>query len=100
MSKQDKKGKVHGKKGGLSKTKRDYGKGNTAKPEKIAKPRPASDGIRLNKYIANSGICSRREADLYIQTGQVTVNSKVVNEMGYRVKPGEDVRCHQQHQAP
>ena len=92
MSKQDKRGKDHGKKGGHSKTKRDYGKGNTAKPQKVAKPRPASDGIRLNKYIANSGICSRREADLYIQTGQVTVNSKVINEMGYRVKPGEDVR--------
>jgi len=51
-----------------------------------------SEGIRLNKYIANSGICSRREADLYIETGQVTVNNKVVNEMGYRVKPGEEVR--------
>ena len=93
MSKQDKKGKAFGKKGGHSKTNRSYGKDNAAaKSQKQATPRPASDGIRLNKYIANSGICSRREADLYIQTGQVTVNGKVVDEMGYRVKPNEDVR--------
>ena len=49
-------------------------------------------GIRLNKYIANSGICSRREADLYISTGQVTVNGKVANEMGYKVNLDDDVR--------
>lgn len=49
-------------------------------------------GIRLNKYIANSGICSRREADLYISTGQVTVNGKVINEMGYKVNLTDDVR--------
>jgi 23S rRNA pseudouridine2605 synthase len=42
--------------------------------------------IRLNKYIANAGVCSRREADMYIQVGSVTVNGKVVNEMGYKVK--------------
>tara|TARA_R110002020_G_scaffold109370_3_gene252998 strand:+ start:4084 stop:4944 length:861 start_codon:yes stop_codon:yes gene_type:complete len=51
-----------------------------------------SGGIRLNKYIANSGICSRREADLYISTGQVTVNGKVVNEMGHKVNLSDDVR--------
>ncbi|MBT0606770.1 rRNA pseudouridine synthase [Aequorivita echinoideorum] len=50
------------------------------------------DGIRLNKYIANSGICSRREADTYISTGLVTVNGKIVNEMGYKVKLEDDVR--------
>ncbi|MGB5943755.1 MAG: pseudouridine synthase [Leeuwenhoekiella sp.] len=50
------------------------------------------EGIRLNKYIANSGICSRREADLYISTGQVSVNGKVVNEMGHKVKLDDDVR--------
>ncbi|MGV6828987.1 MAG: pseudouridine synthase [Flavobacteriales bacterium] len=45
----------------------------------------SSEGIRLNKYIANSGICSRREADMYIQVGSVTVNGKIINEMGYKV---------------
>lgn len=49
-------------------------------------------GIRLNKYIANSGICSRREADMYIATGQVTVNGKVIDQMGFRVQPGDEVR--------
>ncbi|MGB3774651.1 MAG: pseudouridine synthase [Leeuwenhoekiella sp.] len=49
-------------------------------------------GIRLNKYIANSGICSRREADLYISTGQVTVNGQVVNAMGTKVNLDDDVR--------
>lgn len=53
---------------------------------------PKADGIRLNKYIANSGICSRREADMYISTGQVTVNGQVVNEMGSKVKLDDDVR--------
>ncbi|MEM7187163.1 MAG: S4 domain-containing protein [Bacteroidota bacterium] len=65
--------------------------------QKTAKP---ADGIRLNKYIANSGICSRREADLYIKTGQVTVDGKVVNEMGYRVKPGSEVRFDGQRISP
>lgn len=45
----------------------------------------AADGIRLNKYIANSGICSRREADTYIQAGLVHVNDEPVIEMGFRV---------------
>lgn len=50
------------------------------------------DEIRLNKYIANSGICSRRDADLHISTGTVTVNGTVVTEMGYKVKLDDDVR--------
>ncbi len=55
-------------------------------------PSQNKGGIRLNKYIANSGICSRREADLYISTGQVTVNGEVVNEMGFKVNLDDDVR--------
>ena len=50
------------------------------------------EGIRLNKYISNSGVCSRREADTFIATGLVTVNGKVINEMGYKVKLEDDVR--------
>ena len=50
------------------------------------------DEIRLNKYIANSGVCSRREEDTHIETGLVTVNGKVITEMGYKVKPGDEVR--------
>jgi 23S rRNA pseudouridine2605 synthase len=52
----------------------------------------ASDEVRLNKYISNSGICSRREADENIALGLVSVNGKVVTEMGYKVKLGDDVR--------
>ena len=51
-----------------------------------------SAGIRLNKYIANSGICSRREADTYIEHGSVEVNGKLVTEMGYKVMPEDVVR--------
>lgn len=47
--------------------------------------------MRLNKYIANAGICSRREADTYIQAGLVTVNGVVVTELGTRVNPGDEV---------
>jgi 23S rRNA pseudouridine2605 synthase len=50
------------------------------------------EGIRLNKYISNSGICSRREADTFIATGLVSVNGKIINEMGYKVKLEDDVR--------
>lgn len=48
--------------------------------------------MRLNRYIATSGICSRREADQHISAGLVSVNGKVVSEMGYKVQPGDEVR--------
>ncbi|MBB6369927.1 pseudouridine synthase [Chryseobacterium shigense] len=49
------------------------------------------DTIRLNKYIANSGICSRREADELITQGLVEVNGQVVTEMGYQVQKTDKV---------
>lgn len=64
----------------------------SAKQPSQAKKTSNSDEIRLNKYIANSGICSRREADGHIAIGLVTVNGKVVTEMGYKVKLEDDVR--------
>ena len=67
--------------------------GKQAEHQKKQIAKPASDGsMRLNKYIANAGICSRREADMYIAVGNVTVNGKVINEMGYKVQQGDDVR--------
>ena len=55
-------------------------------------PEPAGDElIRLNKYIANSGVCSRREADKIIADGLITVNGEVVTELGYKVSLGDDV---------
>ena len=47
--------------------------------------------IRLNRYIANAGVCSRREADDLIATGCVTVNGKVITELGYKVKQDDVV---------
>ena len=54
---------------------------------------PIKEVIRLNKYIANSGVCSRREADTLIQSGVVTVNGEVVTELGTKVNVlTDDVR--------
>ena len=62
------------------------------KKQNQAPKRPkVKDEIRLNKYIANSGACSRRDADIYIQSGTVKVNGVPVTEMGYMVKPGDVV---------
>ncbi|WP_281227716.1 pseudouridine synthase [Flavobacterium aquiphilum] len=61
------------------------------KPDQAPKRAKAKDEIRLNKYIANSGVCSRRDADIYIQSGNVKVNGVSVTEMGYLVKPGDVV---------
>ena len=47
--------------------------------------------IRLNKFISNSGLCSRREADMYISMGEVRVNDKVINRLGYKIKSGDKV---------
>ncbi len=49
-------------------------------------------GMRLNKYIANSGICSRRDADIYIKAGSVRVNGEVITEMGYKVQLTDEVK--------
>lgn len=52
----------------------------------------ANDGkTRLNKFLANAGICSRREADVLISTGVVTVNGKVITEMGFKVSPDDKI---------
>ncbi|MBS1559673.1 MAG: rRNA pseudouridine synthase [Bacteroidetes bacterium] len=48
--------------------------------------------IRLNKFMANSGVGSRREADEFIKMGLVTVNGVTITEMGHKVKPTDDVR--------
>jgi 23S rRNA pseudouridine2605 synthase len=50
------------------------------------------DTTRLNRYIANAGICSRREADKLIESGEIKVNGKVVTEMGYQVAPNDTVK--------
>ncbi|HLP55349.1 MAG TPA: pseudouridine synthase [Fluviicola sp.] len=65
-------------------------------PPKVRKgdPLPSfnEDEIRLNKYLSNAGVCSRREADVLIQSGVVSINGTVVTEMGYKVKKGDVVQ--------
>lgn len=74
------------------KTKKEY------KPKKRKEPTlEEKDGkIRLNKYISNAGICSRREADDLIKSGAVKVNGKVVTEMGFRISLEDKVQYGEQ----
>jgi len=66
-------------------------------PKRIKKNYPKSEPelksgpIRLNKYIANSGICSRREADTFITAGVVKVNGEIITQMGYKVQAYDKV---------
>ena len=53
-----------------------------------------NEPIRLNKYLANAGVCSRREADEFIQAGVVTVNGEVVTELGTKVLRTDEVKFH------
>ncbi|WP_027077089.1 pseudouridine synthase [Maribacter antarcticus] len=84
--------KVSGRQGGNFK-KNSYARGN-APIKKSTAPKQASDpnSIRLNKYVANSGVCSRRDADIYIAAGNITVNGKPITEMGYKVKLIDEVK--------
>ena len=52
--------------------------------------------VRLNKFLANAGVCSRREADDFIQAGVVTVNGEVVTELGTKVMRTDSVKFHDQ----
>lgn len=51
------------------------------------------EAIRLNKYLSNAGVCSRREADVLIQTGVITVNGKIVTELGFKIAPTDVIQC-------
>ena len=64
----------------------DYGEGNV----------DPNESLRLNKFLANAGVCSRREADDFIMAGVVTVNGEVVTELGTKVKRTDEVKFHDQ----
>ena len=64
---------------------------HTEKSVPAAGPAGRSEGIRLNRYIAHCGVCSRREADQLIADGKIKVNKKLVTEMGFKVMPGDKV---------
>ncbi len=68
--------------------------GLPSKPRVKSKPQEnvPEGAIRLNRFIANAGICSRREADEYITAGLVTVNGEIVTELGVKVSVNDDVR--------
>ena len=55
-----------------------------------------NEPVRLNKFLANAGVCSRREADEFIQAGVVTVNGEVVTELGTKVMRTDEIKFHDQ----
>ncbi len=81
---------------GLPYKRKPYDKERSEKPAARPKPEPKQksdpDMIRLNRFMANSGVGSRREADELIKMGLVTVNGETVTEMGHKVKMTDDVR--------
>ena len=76
--------------------KRDYNKSREEAPRNYPKynPNKQTGEIRLNRFISQSGVCSRREADDFILAGVVTVNGQVVTELGTKILPTDEVRFH------
>ena len=79
--------------------------GNNSERHEIPNPRPikpkfvkkeeykiVSSDVRLNRFISNAGVCSRREADVLIEDGKITVNGKKIMEMGFKVRPTDAVK--------
>lgn len=73
-----------------------YVKDNTYAKRPSFRDLSETNGIRLNKFIANAGVCSRREADTLIETGVITINGKVVTKLGTKVMPGDVVKFNEQ----
>ncbi len=77
----------------IVKKRREEGRSSDRKPKVLSLEWNEERGlIRLNKYIANAGVCSRREADRLIEAGEVTVNGEVVTELGTKIQPTDEVR--------
>ena len=77
--------------GNLKGKKLEYGSAKISKDRPL-KSKQESSEIRLNKFIANTGLCSRREADKHIQSGYVTVNGKKISELGTKVSFRDEVK--------
>lgn len=79
-----------------------YGPRTQKGPKQLVKPVKYKENIdpntpiRLNKYLANAGVCSRREADSFITAGVVKVNGEVVTELGAKVRRGDQISFHDQ----
>jgi len=67
--------------------------GGPARPVKSSAEQ-TQGGVRLNRFIANAGICSRREADELIVAGVISINGKIVTELGTKVQSGDEVKFH------
>ena len=85
--------KPFGEKKGFGDKKRSF-KRDDERPRNYPKfnPERQTGDIRLNRFLAQSGICSRREADDFITAGLVTVNGEIVTELGTKVKPTDEVK--------
>lgn len=80
------------KKASFNKKKASFDKKNSTKGIPVQKDTDWNEPLRLNKYLSNSGVCSRREADDLIKAGEVTVNGKVVTELGSKVSPKDEIK--------
>jgi 23S rRNA pseudouridine2605 synthase len=67
-------------------------KDNTYEKRRSFTQKSSKEGIRLNKYIANAGICSRREADILIEAGAISINGKIITKLGTKVMPSDQVK--------
>lgn len=74
------------------KKKKDFSSKSPGKFKTPAKKSADADEIRLNKFVANSGLCSRREADEYIKAGLIKVNGKIITELGTKVRLEDEVK--------
>ena len=75
--------------------KKEYGarkEFDSDKPSNSAPRKVKSDGMRLNKFLSNAGIASRRKADQLIEAGEVMVNDQIITTLGFMVKPDDKVR--------
>ena len=88
--------KPEGRSFGQEGKKRSFAPRREEKPRTYPKynPNKQTGEIRLNRFISQSGVCSRREADDYILAGVVTVNGQVVTELGTKILPTDEVRFH------
>ncbi len=82
--------------GGSGYNKAAEGVKRLVKPVKYKENIDPSTPLRLNKYLANAGVCSRREADAFITSGVVKVNGEVVDQLGAKVTRGDLVTFHDQ----
>ncbi|NOQ24067.1 MAG: pseudouridine synthase [Bacteroidales bacterium] len=83
--------KYKGKKQSFSKSKPSFKKERPDKEDSKQKNPNWDEPIRLNKFLANAGICSRRDADELIKSCEVSVNGKIVQELGTKVSPNDEI---------